>query len=68
MNAVDTNVLVYAFDSAEPAKQARAIALIDRLVRSPGGTVLLWQSIVEFLACLRRWQASGRISTADVEA
>jgi len=68
MKAVDTNVLVYAFDSAEPAKRTRAVALIDQLVKSPGTTVLLWQTIVEFLACLRRWQSAGRISATDLDA
>ena len=68
MKAVDTNVLVYAFDSTEPAKQARAVALIDGLVKAPGSAMLLWQAAVEFLSCLRRWQAAGRISATDVEA
>jgi predicted nucleic acid-binding protein len=31
MNAVDTNVYVYALDADEPAKQAKAIELLDRL-------------------------------------
>ena len=30
MNAVDTNVLVYAADSTEPVKQAKAVALLAR--------------------------------------
>ena len=68
MKAVDTNVLVYAFDSTEPAKRARALALIDGLVRTPGSALLLWQTAVEFLCCLRRWQSGGRISATDVEA
>ena len=31
MNAVDTNVLVYLVDADEPAKQAQARELMDRL-------------------------------------
>jgi predicted nucleic acid-binding protein len=67
MKAVDTNVLVYVFDNSERAKQARAVALVNGLVRSPGSAVLLWQTAVEFLSCLRRWESTGRISTHDVE-
>ena len=32
MNAVDTNVYVYALDADEPVKQAKALELFDRLV------------------------------------
>lgn len=66
MNAIDTNILVYAFDDAEPPKRLRAESLIDRLTSS-GDTVLLWQVAGEFLNCLRRWQSLGRISVTDVE-
>jgi predicted nucleic acid-binding protein len=31
MNAVDTNVFVYFVDEHEPAKQAKAIELLERL-------------------------------------
>ncbi len=41
MNAVDTNVLVYSVDQDEPAKQAKAIELLDRLTQPPVETVLL---------------------------
>jgi predicted nucleic acid-binding protein len=68
MNAVDTNVFVYALDADEPDKQAQAIELIDRLSAAPSETMLLWQVAGEFLSCLRRWEAAGRIATVDVEA
>jgi predicted nucleic acid-binding protein len=68
MNAVDTNVFVYALDADEPDKQAKAIDLIDRLTAVPSVTVLLWQVAGEFLSCLRRWQSAGRIAAADVDA
>jgi predicted nucleic acid-binding protein len=68
MNAIDTNVLVYAFDDQQPAKQAIAVALIDRLTQTPADTRLLWQVAGEFVGCLRRWQSQGRVSQADVEA
>ena len=67
MNAVDTNVLVYSIDHVAPAKQAQALALLDRLTQPPVETVLLWQVAGEYLSCLRRWQSSGRVSAAEVE-
>jgi predicted nucleic acid-binding protein len=68
MNAVDTNVFVYALDADEPDKQNKAVDLIDQLAQVPSETVLLWQVAGEFLSCMRRWEAAGRISAADVEA
>ena len=67
MNAVDTNILVYAVDQDEPAKQTKAIELLNRLTLPPVETVLLWQAAGEYLSCLRRWQSAGRVSSADVE-
>src|SRR5262249_45178005 len=68
MNAVDTNVLVYALDDNEPVKQAKARELLDRLVQPPIETLLPWQVTGELLHCLRRWEAAGRITPADVQA
>ena len=49
MNAVDTNILLYAHDSREIKKQRIAISLIESLVDG----VLLWQVASEYLsACL----------------
>jgi predicted nucleic acid-binding protein len=67
MNAVDTNVFVYAFDSDEPVKRAKADQLLDRLTQRPAETALLWQVASEFLNCLRRWESAGRMSAEDVE-
>ncbi len=66
MNAIDTNVLIYLVDADEPAKQSQASALLDRLATEESDTVLLWQSAVEFLACLRRWESRGRISRSQL--
>lgn len=66
MNAVDTNVLVYHVDREEPAKQAKAIELLDRLGGEEAETVLLWQVAGEFLSCLRRWQSEGRITRQEI--
>ena len=68
MNAVDTNVFVYALDDSEPAKQAKARELLDRLVQPPIDTVLPWQVAGELLNCLRKWESADRITAADVEA
>ena len=68
MNAVDTNVFVYAADDVEPVKQAKAIQLLEQLVQTPSETWLLWQVAGEFLSTLRRWELAGRITGADVHA
>lgn len=68
MNAVDTNVFVYAADDDEPAKQSKAVQLLDQLVQTPSETWLLWQVAGEFLSTMRRWENAGRISAADVRA
>ena len=59
MNAVDTNVLVYFVDADEPAKQAKAIELLERLGNEASEMVLPWQVAAEFLSCLRRWENEG---------
>ncbi len=68
MNAVDTNVLVYALDVDEPVKQAKAKALLAGLTAAQPQTILPWQVAGEFLNWLRRWEAAGHVSQADVEA
>lgn len=55
MNAVDTNVLIYAHDLREPAKQSAAIGLLASGV----DFVLLWQVACEFLAASRKLQPLG---------
>ena len=59
MNAVDTNVLIYSLDDTERRKQAKAQALIARLVQPPVETVLPWQVAGELLSCLRKWESAG---------
>ena len=44
---VDTNVLVYAYDRAEPKKQRRALDVLDRLVAADAG-VLSTPVLAEF--------------------
>lgn len=67
MNAIDTNVFVYATDSDEPTKQAKAKNLLVKLVPASTRTILLWQVAGELLNCMRRWESRGKISAIDVE-
>jgi len=46
MNAVDTNVLIYAIDTQAGAKHQQARDFVDRL--DPDMTVMLWQVVQEF--------------------
>src|SRR5258707_11550833 len=63
MNAVDTNFLVYLFDADEPAKRAKAVNTFNQLLHSSQETLLLWQVACEFLGCLRRWEAIGKMTS-----
>ncbi len=55
MNAIDTNIQVYRFDSREPTKQQIAKQLIATLPSQ----VLLWQVGCEFLAASRKLAPVG---------
>lgn len=55
MNAVDTNILIYAHDPRDPVKQNKTVELIDTL--SDG--VLLWQVACEYVAASRKLAAFG---------
>ncbi len=50
---IDTNVLVYAHDRGEPAKQAQAIAILAYLQQSGEGRLSV-QSLSEFFAATTR--------------
>lgn len=63
MNAVDTNILIYAHDPRDAAKQNRAVELIASLVDG----VLLWQVACEYIAASRKLEAYG-LSRAQVWA
>jgi len=61
MNAVDTNVLVYAHDPRDPRKQAIAVSLIESLP----DVVLLWQVACESISASRKLEPFGyRIAQA----
>ena len=55
MHAVDTNVLIYAHDPRDAAKQAMAVSLIQSV--TPG--VLLWQVACEYLSASRKLEPLG---------
>jgi predicted nucleic acid-binding protein len=55
MNALDTNVLLYAHDSRDPQKQAAALSLI----KSQADGVLLWQVACEYLSASRKLESHG---------
>jgi len=55
MNAVDTNILLYACDVRDPRKQEAAIGV----VRTLGDPVLLWQVACEFISASRKLEAQG---------
>ena len=55
MNAVDTNILIYARDPRDPRKQATAEGLISSMVDG----VLLWQVACEYLAASRKLEQFG---------
>jgi predicted nucleic acid-binding protein len=68
MNAVDTNVLVYSLDAVDPVKHGKAKALLVGLAAGSTPTILPWQVAAELLNWLRRSQAAGKLSAADVDA
>lgn len=55
MNALDTNVLIYACDKRDPLKQQQAIELIGGLADG----ILLWQVACEFIASTRKLADQG---------
>lgn len=55
MNALDTNILLYAHDPRDVAKQAMAVSLIQSLADG----VLLWQVACEYLAASRKLEPLG---------
>lgn len=65
MNAIDTNILVYAFDLDEAVKGPQALQLIESLPL--GETVLLWQVACELGAVLSRIGSRAR-NVRDREA
>jgi predicted nucleic acid-binding protein len=67
MNAIDTNILIYGLDVSENVKRVKAQDLLNILMSQAGGTVLLWQVAVEFLAFLRKSESKGFLSAERAE-
>ena len=67
MNAIDTNVFTYSFDTTAPTKQALARQLLFDLVLDPRETVLLWQVAAEFLAYLRKAERKNLLTSEQVK-
>lgn len=55
MTALDTNVLIYACDKADPQRQATAL----NIIASATDGVLLWQVACEFVAASRKLENRG---------
>ena len=55
MIALDTNVLIYACDKADPERQQIALDLIS----NARDGVLLWQVACEFVAASRKLRSQG---------
>jgi predicted nucleic acid-binding protein len=66
MNAVDTNVLIYALDVDDQVKHTKAIGLLQKLVLAPGSTIMPWQVAGELLANLRKRESAGRVTADEV--
>ena len=52
MNSPDTNILIYAANSAAP-EHAKALALVDRMLAKPGEWIIADQVLWEFYKALR---------------
>ncbi|MFO0805206.1 MAG: hypothetical protein U0791_19045 [Gemmataceae bacterium] len=68
MTALDTNILVYAFDTSEGDKHRKTKALVGNLVLQSPAPPILWQVLGEFLQRLRRWMEHGLISDTEFES
>jgi predicted nucleic acid-binding protein len=62
MNAVDTNVLIYARDPRDSVKQRTAISLISATTDG----VLLWQVACEYVAASRKLEKYGYDQTQAI--
>jgi predicted nucleic acid-binding protein len=63
MIALDTNVLIYACDKADPRRQQIALDLISNTLDA----VILWQVACEFIAASRKLDQQG-FNAADAWA
>lgn len=66
MNAVDTNVFIYALDAGSPIKGEQAVRLLAGL--DSADTTLLWQVACEFGAVIARWMKNGVMDSSGYAA
>ncbi len=66
MNAIDTNILIYAIDVTETTKGPIALDLIEKLDQS--NTLLPWQVVCEFGAALTKLRKRGGTILEPIEA
>lgn len=66
MNAVDTNIWLYAVDHRETEKRQRAFELLNRLA-ADDGCVTSWQVVSEFVNAIRRWERQGVVSKEKID-
>lgn len=66
MNAIDTNVLVYAVDADGKDKRVQALALLNRL--PPAETLILWRVVCEFGSVLTKFAVQGRQGAEPADA
>lgn len=59
MTALDTNILIYACDKADPKRQATALELISTTT----DCVIPWQVACEFIAASRKLERQGFTAT-----
>lgn len=67
MNAVDTNILIYAASSDDQDKGRLAVELLERLAGGSPDTVLLWQVVCEFTAYAAKARARVQASPDSFE-
>jgi len=67
MNAIDTNVFIYAIDEKDPLKNSQAQLLIERLLFESVETRIPWQVACELLANLRKRENLKQLTREEVE-
>lgn len=66
MNAIDTNILIYAIDVNEVIKGPIALSLIETIDQSK--TLLPWQVVCDFGAAITKLRQRGRTTLEPIEA
>jgi len=67
MNAIDTNVFVYAIDTSDDEKYQLAVELISHLAMSKPPTLLIWQVACEYVNQLRKRARKNELTLVEVE-